>query len=241
MYRPQYYIRPIHQLFRGEFTANKKTRRKQDLERKTLTSAQPTRNQDAIEPELHILPAFVFLLLYQEHERRRRRPRVLHPAHGGLSSGGACGAHWPAVLVGGSVSVLMVVVSWAALLLLAVSWAVVLVAAVSAAVLLVAVSWAAVLMVGVSWAAVLVAVLSAVQVCGELPFFLCPFPTLDVGAAVFSLPTVVLGEGLVVPFLQEDGPEGGVVAAVEPVDSEDEEAEEEDIDNRNTVIHQYFQ
>ncbi|KAJ1150114.1 hypothetical protein NDU88_002912 [Pleurodeles waltl] len=44
-----------------------------------------------------------------------------------------------------------------------------------------------------------------------------------------------------VPFLQEDGPDGGVVAAVEPVDSEDEEAEDEDIDNRNTVIQQYFQ
>ncbi|KAJ1189097.1 hypothetical protein NDU88_005848 [Pleurodeles waltl] len=44
-----------------------------------------------------------------------------------------------------------------------------------------------------------------------------------------------------VPFLQEDGPEGGVVAAVEPVHSEEEEAEEEDIDNRNTVIHKYFQ
>ncbi|KAJ1095804.1 hypothetical protein NDU88_000960 [Pleurodeles waltl] len=39
-----------------------------------------------------------------------------------------------------------------------------------------------------------------------------------------------------VPFLQEDGPEGGLVAAVEPVDSE-----EEDIDNRNNIIHQYFQ
>ncbi|KAJ1148717.1 hypothetical protein NDU88_001545 [Pleurodeles waltl] len=34
------------------------------------------------------------------------------------------------------------------------------------------------------------------------------------------------------PFLQEDGPEGGLVAAVEPVDGEDEEAEQE-IDNRN--------
>ncbi|KAJ1108224.1 hypothetical protein NDU88_005606 [Pleurodeles waltl] len=44
-----------------------------------------------------------------------------------------------------------------------------------------------------------------------------------------------------VPFLQEDGPDGGVVAAVEPVDSEDEEAEEEDIDNRDSVILQYFQ
>ncbi|KAJ1163263.1 hypothetical protein NDU88_003724 [Pleurodeles waltl] len=44
-----------------------------------------------------------------------------------------------------------------------------------------------------------------------------------------------------VSFLQEDGPDGGLVAAVEPVDSEEEEAEEEDIDNRNTVILQYFQ
>ncbi|KAJ1171746.1 hypothetical protein NDU88_003604 [Pleurodeles waltl] len=41
-----------------------------------------------------------------------------------------------------------------------------------------------------------------------------------------------------VPFLQEDGPEGGLVAAVEPVDSEEEEAEEKDIDNRNNVIQQ---
>ncbi|KAJ1164838.1 hypothetical protein NDU88_005271 [Pleurodeles waltl] len=44
-----------------------------------------------------------------------------------------------------------------------------------------------------------------------------------------------------VPSLPEDGPEGGLVAAVEPVDSEEEEAEEEDIDNKNTVIQQYFQ
>ncbi|KAJ1111472.1 hypothetical protein NDU88_008796 [Pleurodeles waltl] len=44
-----------------------------------------------------------------------------------------------------------------------------------------------------------------------------------------------------VPFMQEDGPDGGVVAAVEPLDSEDKEAEEEDIDNRNSVILQYFQ
>ncbi|KAJ1216429.1 hypothetical protein NDU88_004031 [Pleurodeles waltl] len=44
-----------------------------------------------------------------------------------------------------------------------------------------------------------------------------------------------------VPFLQEDGPAGGLVAAVEPVDSEKEEAEEEDIDNRNNIIMQYFQ
>ncbi|KAJ1109612.1 hypothetical protein NDU88_006972 [Pleurodeles waltl] len=44
-----------------------------------------------------------------------------------------------------------------------------------------------------------------------------------------------------VPFLQEDGPDAGLVASVEPVDSEEEETEEEDIDNRNNIIRQYFQ
>ncbi|KAJ1208465.1 hypothetical protein NDU88_003851 [Pleurodeles waltl] len=44
-----------------------------------------------------------------------------------------------------------------------------------------------------------------------------------------------------VPFLQEDGPEGCLMAAVEPVDSDEEEAEEEDINNRKNVIQQYFQ
>ncbi|KAJ1174488.1 hypothetical protein NDU88_006309 [Pleurodeles waltl] len=36
-----------------------------------------------MEPELHILPALVFLLLYQEHQLRRRRP-------GGACLGGPC-------------------------------------------------------------------------------------------------------------------------------------------------------
>ncbi|KAJ1205221.1 hypothetical protein NDU88_000656 [Pleurodeles waltl] len=44
-----------------------------------------------------------------------------------------------------------------------------------------------------------------------------------------------------VPLLQEDGPDGGLVAAVEPVASEEEEAKEEDVDNRNNIIMQYFQ
>ncbi|KAJ1150844.1 hypothetical protein NDU88_003632 [Pleurodeles waltl] len=44
-----------------------------------------------------------------------------------------------------------------------------------------------------------------------------------------------------VPFLQEDGPDGGVVAAVEPVESEEEEDDGDDTDNRDTVILQYFQ
>ncbi|KAJ1138492.1 hypothetical protein NDU88_004875 [Pleurodeles waltl] len=84
------------------------------------------------------------------------------------------------------------------MLVAAVSWAAVLVAVVSwAAVLVVAVSLAAVLVAAVSWAAVLVVVLSAVQVGGDFPFFLCPFPTLDVVAVFFPLPTVVLGGPLV--------------------------------------------
>ncbi|KAJ1192778.1 hypothetical protein NDU88_002084 [Pleurodeles waltl] len=150
-----------------------------------------------MEPELHILPAFVFLLLYQDYEHRRRRPRVLNPAHGSLSSGSACGAHWPAVLVGSSVSVLVAAVSWEAVLVVAVS-----LAAVSwEAVLVAAVSLVAVLVAAVSLAAVLVVVLSSVQVGGDFPFFLCPFPTLDGGAAVFPLPTVVLGEPLVAGVL----------------------------------------
>ncbi|KAJ1217475.1 hypothetical protein NDU88_005069 [Pleurodeles waltl] len=41
------------------------------------------------------------------------------------------------------------------------------------------------------------------------------------------------------PFLQEEEAGDGHVAAVEPVDSEDEEAEDED--NRTAVIQQYFQ
>ncbi|KAJ1198285.1 hypothetical protein NDU88_002127 [Pleurodeles waltl] len=44
-----------------------------------------------------------------------------------------------------------------------------------------------------------------------------------------------------VPFLQEDGPDGGVVEAVEPVESEEEEDSEDDTDNRDRVIQQYFQ
>ncbi|KAJ1182066.1 hypothetical protein NDU88_007261 [Pleurodeles waltl] len=43
-----------------------------------------------------------------------------------------------------------------------------------------------------------------------------------------------------VPFLQEDAPDGGVVAAVEPVESEEEEDDGDDTDNRDTVIQQYF-
>ncbi|KAJ1207680.1 hypothetical protein NDU88_003070 [Pleurodeles waltl] len=44
-----------------------------------------------------------------------------------------------------------------------------------------------------------------------------------------------------VQFLQEDEPGDGHVAALELVDSDEEEAEEEDVDNRSTLIQQYFQ
>ncbi|KAJ1170101.1 hypothetical protein NDU88_001982 [Pleurodeles waltl] len=44
-----------------------------------------------------------------------------------------------------------------------------------------------------------------------------------------------------VPFLQEEEAGDVRVAAVDHVDSEDEEAEDEDEDNRTEVIRQYFQ
>ncbi|KAJ1149096.1 hypothetical protein NDU88_001914 [Pleurodeles waltl] len=74
MYRPHYYDTPIRHLFGVEPTLSK-ARRKQYTEGKTVTSPHPTRNQDAMEPELQILPMLVFLLFDQEHQRRRRRPR----------------------------------------------------------------------------------------------------------------------------------------------------------------------
>ncbi|KAJ1193773.1 hypothetical protein NDU88_003069 [Pleurodeles waltl] len=40
---------------------------------------------------------------------------------------------------------------------------------------------------------------------------------------------------------REDEAGDGRVAAVEPVDSDEEEAEEEDVDNRTTIIQQYYQ
>ncbi|KAJ1151175.1 hypothetical protein NDU88_003962 [Pleurodeles waltl] len=52
-----------------------KTGRKQTTNGKTLTSKHSTRKEDSMEPELNILPALVYLLIYHEYERRRRRQR----------------------------------------------------------------------------------------------------------------------------------------------------------------------
>ncbi|KAJ1171765.1 hypothetical protein NDU88_003623 [Pleurodeles waltl] len=60
------------------------------------------------------------------------------------------------------------------------------------------------------------------------------------GATVRAHRGAVGGACGAVPFLQKGGPDGGLVAAVEPVDSEVEEAEEEDIGNQNIIL-QYFQ
>ncbi|KAJ1118691.1 hypothetical protein NDU88_006879 [Pleurodeles waltl] len=37
----------------------------------TTHLSNPTRNQDAMEPELQVLPKLVYLLFYQEQQRRR--------------------------------------------------------------------------------------------------------------------------------------------------------------------------
>ncbi|KAJ1165405.1 hypothetical protein NDU88_005833 [Pleurodeles waltl] len=44
-----------------------------------------------------------------------------------------------------------------------------------------------------------------------------------------------------VPFLQEDKAGDGHVEVVEPMNSDEEEADEEDVENRTTIIQQYFQ
>ncbi|KAJ1150870.1 hypothetical protein NDU88_003657 [Pleurodeles waltl] len=64
-----------------------KARRKHYTERKPLTSRHPTRNQDAMDSELHVLRMLVFLLLYQEQDRRHRQPRKSPPASDGFPLG----------------------------------------------------------------------------------------------------------------------------------------------------------
>ncbi|KAJ1181706.1 hypothetical protein NDU88_006908 [Pleurodeles waltl] len=49
------------------------------------------------------------------------------------------------------------------------------------------------------------------------------------------------GRGWVGKKSREDEPGDGLVAAVETVDSEEEEAEEEEVDNRSDIIQQHLQ
>ncbi|KAJ1192182.1 hypothetical protein NDU88_001494 [Pleurodeles waltl] len=49
------------------------------------------------------------------------------------------------------------------------------------------------------------------------------------------------GGSLYYSLMKEDEPKDRRVAVVEHVDSDEEEAEEEDVDNRTTPIEQYFQ
>ncbi|KAJ1215654.1 hypothetical protein NDU88_003262 [Pleurodeles waltl] len=103
-------------------------------------------------------------------------------AGGGLTDLGAGGGVMSGVLVAGSLtSVLLKVTVSTVLVKGSVSW-------VLAAVAVVAVH-------------VAVAVLSTMQVGGDMPFFFRPFPTLDGGAAVLPLPTVVLSKPLVAGVL----------------------------------------
>ncbi|KAJ1140034.1 hypothetical protein NDU88_006395 [Pleurodeles waltl] len=69
----------------------------------------------------------------------------------------------------------------------------------------------------------------------------CPLGMMLVTVVEAAAVQVVVQMAVQVPFLEEDGPDVSLVAAVEPVDTEEEEAEEEDIDNRNNIIMKYFQ
>ncbi|KAJ1113736.1 hypothetical protein NDU88_001978 [Pleurodeles waltl] len=61
------------------------------------------------------------------------------------------------------------------------------------------------------------------------------------GPAHAGLPPHLPGIRKAAATTMEDVPGDGLVAAVEPVDREEEEAEEEDVDNRSNIIQQYFQ
>ncbi|KAJ1212261.1 hypothetical protein NDU88_007568 [Pleurodeles waltl] len=69
--------------------------------------------------------------------------------------------------------------------------------------------------------------------------FYSPKKVCDIIIACFMLHNLALRRQ--VPFLHKDDPDDGVVAAVEPVDSDEDEAEEDENDNRESVIQQYFQ
>ncbi|KAJ1099693.1 hypothetical protein NDU88_004792 [Pleurodeles waltl] len=61
--------------FSGAVPTSSKAQRKQDLERNSITSRQETKNQDAMETELQVLPMMVYLLIHNGYQRRRQRPR----------------------------------------------------------------------------------------------------------------------------------------------------------------------
>ncbi|KAJ1108234.1 hypothetical protein NDU88_005616 [Pleurodeles waltl] len=68
-----------------------KARWKQCLEEKPLTTRHSMKNQDAMEPELQVLPMLVYRLIYQEHQRRRRRRWLLCGGSDGAGGGAASG------------------------------------------------------------------------------------------------------------------------------------------------------
>ncbi|KAJ1116460.1 hypothetical protein NDU88_004671 [Pleurodeles waltl] len=253
-----------------------KARRKQYTEGKPLTSRHPTRNQDAIEPELHILPMLLFLLPYQEQDRCHRRPLHTGRGHSGcVHVVGVLSAHERCVVMG----VLVMEVVAEDVVHAGVSGDETgreeedveegdTVEAVDVAVS----AWGWCLCdsgyPNLSWLLIPVrnprtrakeryyeahgrtrriiertfGLLKARFRCLHLTggsLYYSPKKVCQIIVACCLLHNLALRRQ--VPFLQEDGPDGGLVAVVDPLDSEEEEAEEEDIDNRNNIIMQYFQ
>ncbi|KAJ1135284.1 hypothetical protein NDU88_001725 [Pleurodeles waltl] len=62
--------------FSGAVPTTSKAWRKQTPEGKRLTPGDSGSNHDAMEPELHVFPMLVYLLLHYVHQRRRRLPRT---------------------------------------------------------------------------------------------------------------------------------------------------------------------
>ncbi|KAJ1124579.1 hypothetical protein NDU88_003029 [Pleurodeles waltl] len=74
MYRPPLYNTPIRQLFRGGTNAIKSTA-ETVLGRETTHISTLKEEPGRMEPELQVLPMLVYLLIYQEYQRRQRRPQ----------------------------------------------------------------------------------------------------------------------------------------------------------------------
>ncbi|KAJ1090679.1 hypothetical protein NDU88_003808 [Pleurodeles waltl] len=239
MYRPPHHNLPVLQLFWGGTNAIKSTA--ETVFGKETTNLS-TKNQDAMELEFQVLPMMVYLLIYQEYERRRRRPQyqvAWESMEAGLDSmlpclrlqtGGVACACEGAASGGGRIQPVS-----CSLGQLPTGDA----AAGSGPTLSCAGGGAYNGACGGAAGGTGHGAGAGAASGGGGSLYYSPKKVCQMIIACCMLHNLALRQH--VPFLQEDEPGNGFVAAVEPVDSEEEEAEEEDVDNRINIIHQYFQ
>ncbi|KAJ1104271.1 hypothetical protein NDU88_001683 [Pleurodeles waltl] len=216
MYRPHYYKPPVCHLFRGGYTVKKKTAEtglgRENAHLNTSQEEPGRHGTGTLDSSSHYLPAPLPGARTPAAKTTRQnhwRSLACGAAGGGvLGSGDGGGGVLGSIAAGGGVlgsgsvagGVLGSGAGGGGVLRSSAAGGGAQAAGSWAAGLVAVVSWAAVLLVAVSWAAGLVPVLSAVQIFPDLLVLLCPFPTLDGGAAVSTPPTVPLGAALVADF-----------------------------------------